>query len=163
MSIVASLVVGIDGSTSKGSHSAGVSSPADRARFLARRRTVDAIIIGGNTARKEPYTKTVVPLVVISRSLVNPVQGNHLSHFWNCSPSQAVEKAQKLFGKNILIEGGISMINELIDNDLIDQLVLSVTPVRGGENQIDWKGLLSKFKSYSEEKIDETLFFSAKN
>jgi riboflavin biosynthesis pyrimidine reductase len=163
MSVVASLVVGIDGATTKDGRSSGVSSPADRAKFLARRRAVDVIIIGGNTARSEPYSKTVVPLVVISRSLVNPVQGNHLSHFWNCSPSEAVTRARKLFGENILIEGGASMINELIEHNLIDQLELSVTPIAGGDEKIDWKVLLGKFANYLEEKVDQTIFYSASN
>ena len=114
MSVVATLVVGSDGSTSKESRSAGVSSPEDRKAFLQRRREVDVIIVGGNTARHEPYNRTPVPLVVISRSLVNPVQGNHLALFWNCSPAMAVDKARSLFGERILIEGGVSMINELL-------------------------------------------------
>ena len=98
MSVVATLVVGSDGSTSKESRSAGISSPEDRKAFLQRRREVDVIIVGGNTARHEPYNRTPVPLVVISRSLVNPVQGNHLALFWNCSPVMAVDKARALFG-----------------------------------------------------------------
>jgi len=128
VSIVATLVVGADGSTSKESRSAGVSSAADRKVFLQRRREVDCIIIGGNTARHEPYNRTPVPLVVISRSLVNPVQGNHLASLWNCSPIQAVERARTQFGENILIEGGITMIKELMDHNVIDQIELSVTP-----------------------------------
>jgi len=137
VSVVATLVVGSDGSTSKESRSAGVSSPADRQVFLQRRREVDCIIVGGNTARHEPYNRTPVPLIVISRSLVNPVQGNHLAHFWNCSPKQAVEKAQKQFGDKILIEGGVTMINELIDQSIIDELELSVTPASGGQDRVD--------------------------
>ena len=163
MSIVASLVVGSDGSTVSDLGSAGVSSLADRKMFLQRRREVDAIIIGGNTARREPYNKTPVPLVVISRTLVNPVQGNHLAHFWNCSPVQAVEKARKLFGENILVEGGVSMINNLIENNVLDQLELSVTPATGGENRIDWKALLAKFKTLHMQEADGTQFYSASN
>ena len=163
MSIVASLVVGSDGSTVSDLRSAGVSSLADRKMFLQRRREVDAIIIGGNTARREPYNKTPVPLVVISRTLVNPVQGNHLAHFWNCSPVQAVEKARKLFGENILVEGGVSMINNLIENNVLDQLELSVTPATGGENRIDWKALLAKFKTLHMQEVDGTQFYSASN
>ena len=163
MSIVASLVVGSDGSTVSNLRSAGVSSLADRKLFLQRRREVDAIIIGGNTARREPYNKTPVPLVVISRTLVNPVQGNHLAHFWNCSPVQAVEKARKLFGENILVEGGVSMINNLIENNVLDQLELSVTPATGGENRIDWKALLAKFKTLQMQEADGTQFYSASN
>ena len=163
MSIVASLVVGSDGSTVSDLRSAGVSSLADRKMFLQRRREVDAIIIGGNTARREPYNKTPVPLVVISRTLVNPVQGNHLAHFWNCSPVQAVEKARKLFGENILVEGGVSMINNLIENNVLDQLELSVTQATGGENRIDWKALLAKFKTLHMQEVDGTQFYSARN
>jgi riboflavin biosynthesis pyrimidine reductase len=163
VSIVASLVVGSDGSTSKDSRSAGVSSSADRQLFLQRRREVDCIIIGGNTARHEPYNRTPVPLVVISRSLVNPVQGNQLALLWNCSPVQAVEKARSQFGENILIEGGITMINELIDHAVIDQLELSVTPAAGGENCIDWKDLIAKFAHYQSREVDGTYFYSAHN
>ena len=163
MSIVATLVVGIDGSTSKESRSAGVSSAADRQVFLQRRREVDCIIIGGNTARHEPYSRTPVPLVVISRSLVNPVQGNHLALLWNCSPSEAVKKAQKQFGDKILIEGGITMINELIANGVIDQLELSVTPASGGDERIDWKTLLAKFSHCTSREVDGTTFYSAHN
>jgi len=163
VSVVATLVVGSDGSTSKESRSAGVSSPADRQVFLQRRREVDCIIVGGNTARHEPYNRTPVPLIVISRSLVNPVQGNHLAHFWNCSPKQAVEKAQKQFGDKILIEGGVRMINELIDQSIIDELELSVTPASGGQDRVDWKGLIAKFAHCESREVDGTTFYSAHN
>jgi riboflavin biosynthesis pyrimidine reductase len=163
VSVIATLVVGSDGSTSKESRSAGVSSPADRQVFLQRRREVDCIIVGGNTARHEPYNRTPVPLIVISRSLVNPVQGNHLAHFWNCSPKQAVEKAQMQFGDKILIEGGVRMINELIDQSIIDELELSVTPASGGQDRVDWKGLLAKFAHCQSREVDGTTFYSAHN
>ena len=163
VSIVATLVVGTDGSTSKESRSAGVSSPADRKIFLQRRREVDCIIIGGNTARHEPYNRTPVPLVVISRSLVNPVQGNHLASLWNCSPVQAVEKARTQFGQNILIEGGITMINELIRHNVIDRIELSVTPASGGEDRIDWKALIARFAHCQSREFDGTYFYSAHN
>ena len=163
VSIVATLVVGTDGSTSKESRSAGVSSPADRKIFLQRRREVDCIIIGGNTARHEPYNRTPVPLVVISRSLVNPVQGNHLASLWNCSPVQAVEKARIQFGQKILIEGGITMINELIEHNVIDRIELSVTPASGGEDRIDWKALIEQFSHCQSREVDGTYFYSAHN
>ena len=163
VSIVATLVVGSDGSTSKESRSAGVSSPADRKIFLQRRREVDCIIIGGNTARHEPYNRTPVPLVVISRSLVNPVQGNHLALLWNCSPVQAVEKARTQFGEKILIEGGITMINDLVENKIIDRLELSVTQAVGGEDRIDWKALIAQFSLCTSQEIDGTVFYSAHN
>jgi riboflavin biosynthesis pyrimidine reductase len=162
VSVVATLVVGSDGSTSKESRSAGISSPEDRKAFLQRRREVDVIIVG-NTARHEPYNRTPVPLIVISRSLVNPVQGNHLALFWNCSPVEAVTKARTLFGEKILIEGGISMINELISHSMIDQLELSVTPATGGDDCIDITELLSHFAYISQREESGTTFYSAHN
>jgi len=101
--------------------------------------------------------------VVISRSLVNPVQGNHLALFWNCSPVQAVEKATKLFGGKILIEGGISMINELINHKVIDRLELSVTQAIGGDEKIDWKALLARFANCESREVEGTTFYTASN
>ena len=163
MSIVATLVVGRDGSTSIESRSAGVSSAVDRQVFLQRRREVDCIIIGGNTARHEPYNQTPVPLIVVSRSLVNPVQGNHRALLWNCSPTQAVEKARTHFGPSILIEGGISFINELIEHKILDRIELSVTPTTGGDDRIDWEELVARFQYCQTREVDGTSFYSAWN
>lgn len=163
MSTVATLVVGQDGSATKNASSVNISSKADRTNFLNRRRHVDVIIIGGNTARNEPYKRTPAPLIVCSRNSVNPVIENPIAQIWNCSPSDAVDKARKLFGDNILIEGGPKMIMDLVDNQKIDQLELSLTQVTGGENVVDWQKLLSQFKRVEIKQIEDTQFFSASN
>lgn len=163
MSTIATLVVGRDGSTTKDATSRNISSSADRASFLNRRRQVDVIIIGGNTARNEPYSRTPVPLIICSRSSINPVVENENSQIWNCSPDEAIDKARKVFGENILIEGGARMIVELVENQKIDQLELSITEVIGGENILDWQLLLSKFKLVEMQQIEDTQFFSASN
>ena len=64
-----SLVIGADGSLVKKGSSREISSTADRQRFLALRRGFDAIVIGGQTARMEPYERTPIPLIILSRSL----------------------------------------------------------------------------------------------
>jgi riboflavin biosynthesis pyrimidine reductase len=163
MSTVASLVVGRDGSTSKDNSSNGVSSDADRKAFLARRRKVDCILIGGNTARHEPYKQSPVPLVIISHSHINPVAGNDLSHLWNMSAAEALTKAKAQFGERVLIEAGTSIIFELVDLGLVDQLDLSVTPVTGGDHPIDWQALLNKFTHHTLTSVDGTDFYSAHN
>lgn len=159
--IIATLVVGGDGSTSKAGTSRGVSSSADRARFLERRRRVDAILIGGNTARTEPYRKTPVPVVVISTSMINSLADNRQAYWWNTSPSEAIERAQRLFGPTILIEAGTSIILELLSLNLIDRLELSVTTVSGGEDRIDIQQMLSNFNSVTNEIEGETTFYTA--
>jgi riboflavin biosynthesis pyrimidine reductase len=163
MSTVATLVVGQDGSATKNASSANITSKADRAIFLDRRRQVDVIIIGGNTARNEPYKRTPAPLIICSRGSTNPVAENPIAQLWNCSPSDAVDKARKLFGENILIEGGPKMIIDLVNSGKIDQLELSLTQATGGENIVDWQLLLTKFKNVEMKQIDDTYFYSAIN
>ena len=163
MPVIASLVVGSDGSTSKEGRSAGVSSAADRRAFLARRREADALLIGGNTARNEPYQKTPVPVVIVSKSMLNPLSNNRLAHWWNCDPIEALSRAQRLFGENVVVESGISIIEELIAAKKIDRLELSVTSVTGGEDQVDYQKLLKKFTKVTQRVEDETTFYTASN
>ena len=75
----------------------------------------------------------------------------------------AIDKARSLFGEKILIEGGISMINELLEHKKIYQLELSVTPATGGEHTIDIKQLLSHFSKIDKREESGTTFYSARN
>jgi riboflavin biosynthesis pyrimidine reductase len=161
MTVTVTLVSGSDGSTSKGGNSAGVSSAADRTSFLARRRAADCILIGGNTARTEPYQRTPVPVVVISRSLMNPLANNRLAHCWNLTPVKALDRAIKTFGPNVHVEAGASIIDELLSAGRVDALELSITEVSGGEDKVDLAKLLSYFSQQSEKIADGTRFISA--
>lgn len=158
MSVVATIVVGSDGSTTIAGSSSQVTSQADRAIFLNRRRQVDCIIIGGNTARNEPYAKTPVPLVVISRKAHPQLPA---AHIWNLDPQEALLRAQKEFGTNILIEGGAAFISNLIDHNAIDTLELSVTPATGGSDIFDFKKYLTLATGKTEKRIDQTTFYTA--
>jgi riboflavin biosynthesis pyrimidine reductase len=162
MPVIATLVVGADGSTSRDGNSAGVSSDIDRSQFLQRRRSADCIIIGGNTARSEPYHRTPVPVVVISRALINPLTDNRLAHCWNFSPIKALDKAITTFGPRIHIEAGFSIIQELLEAGRIDELELSITAITGGEDKINIEELLANFDSLSEVSVDGTRMISAK-
>ena len=159
--VIATLVVGSDGSTAKDGSSRGVTSTLDRARFLERRRRVDAILIGGNTARTEPYRKTPVPVVVISTSMINALADNRQAYWWNASASEALERARRLFGPTILVEAGASIINELIASGEVDRLELSVTQVSGGEDRIDIQKMLSHFAHVEDVTEGETIFYTA--
>lgn len=161
MPIIATLVVGADGSTSKNGNSAGVTTELDRTEFLQRRRRADCIIIGGNTARTEPYQRTPVPVVVLSRALVNPLSGNRLAHCWNLSPVKAVDKALETFGPRIHIEAGVTVIEELVAAGRIDELELSITAVRDGEDKLDVEKFLTHFSIIKDQSVDGTRFISA--
>ncbi|CAB4863742.1 MAG: hypothetical protein F2786_02915 [Actinobacteria bacterium] len=161
MSTVASLVVGADGATTLGGISRGVSSLVDRAVFIERRKTFDAIIIGGNTARIEPYSSTPVPLVILSRSSVNPVPENPSAHVWNLEPSQAIKRADLEFGGNILIEAGANLISKMLSENLIEEFYLTITPVLGGENIVNWHKILDHFEFVKQSELEETVFYHA--
>ena len=162
MSVFASLVVGADGSTSKNGSSSGISSGADRTNFLARRRNVDFLLIGGQTARTEPYHRTPVPVVVASRSMLNALANNRLAHWWNLSPVSALEKGAKKFGPNVLVEAGPRLINELIQARVLDGIYLSITSVTDGDDVINIEELLSNFTSIERDEIQGTIFIDAK-
>jgi len=162
MSVFASLVVGANGATSKDGSSNGISSGADRTTFLARRRQSDFILIGGQTARAEPYHHTPVPVVVASRSMINALADNRLAHWWNLSPVSALEKGIKKFGPNVLVEAGPRLINELIQARVLDGIFLSITSISDGEDVIDIDELLSNFTSVERNEIQGTIFIEAK-
>jgi riboflavin biosynthesis pyrimidine reductase len=158
VSIVATIVVGVDGSSTINGSSTEVTSAADRATFLQRRRLVDCIIIGGNTARNEPYSKTPVPLVVVSKQEHSQLPA---AHVWDLDPKDALKKARHEFGENILIEGGASFISYLLEQNLVDVLELSVTHATGGADIFDYKKFLSLAHRVTEKVVSDTTFYTA--
>jgi riboflavin biosynthesis pyrimidine reductase len=162
MSVFASLVVGSDGSISKGGNSREISSGIDRTTFLERRRSADFLLIGGETARCEPYHRTPVPVVVSSRSMINSLADNRLAHWWNLSPAAALAKGIEKFGGNVLVESGPTFLDQLILSKDLDGIYLSITKVVGGENPINITDLLDKFSEVSRTEIEGTIFIEAK-
>ena len=158
----ASLVVGSDGSTAKGGNSRGITSGVDRTAFLARRRSADFLLIGGETARVEPYHRTPVPVVISSRSMINSLADNRLAHWWNLSPADALAKGIKKFGENVLVESGPTIIDDLLINKVLDGIYLSITSVTGGENPIDIAALLENFVEIDRQEVEGTQFIEAR-
>ena len=162
MAVFASLVVGSDGSTAKGGNSRGITSGVDRTAFLARRRSADFLLIGGETARVEPYHRTPVPVVISSRSMINSLADNRLAHWWNLSPADALAKGIKKFGENVLVESGPTIIDDLLLNKVLDGIYLSITSVTGGENPIDIAALLGNFVEIDRQDVEGTQFIEAR-
>lgn len=158
MSIVATIVVGADGSSTINGSSSEVTSAADRATFLQRRRLVDCIIIGGNTARNEPYSKTPAPLVVVSKQEHPQLPS---AHVWDLDPKDALTRARQEFGDNILIEGGAFFISYLLEQNLVDVLELSVTNSTGGADIFDYKKFLSLAHRVTEKVVSDTTIYTA--
>lgn len=159
VSVVAFIVLGSDGSSSLDGTSTALSTPADRRVFLKSRRAFDCILIGGKTARSDSYLRTPVPLVIVSHSRPSVLDQNPHAHWWNCSPGEALLRAQTEFGPRIAIEGGISFLTNLLEKGLVDELRLSITPRSGGENKINSAQLLDQFQDISVTKLDDTIFY----
>lgn len=154
--------MGQDGCTSKEGSSAGVSTNTDRERFLKRRREFDVIIIGGNTARSERYAITPCPLVVISRHKSNVLLTNPNAFWWNLDPKDALDKAKREFGPDVLIEAGPALLQEFLNAGLVDQLEISITPIVGGDHLIDLNDALRAFEITEDRKVEDTRFVTAK-
>jgi dihydrofolate reductase len=101
-------------------------------------------------------------VIVLSKSLINPLADNRLAHCWNLSPIKAIERARTTFGPHIHVEAGVGIIRELIAADLVDAIELSITEVTGGEDIINVSELLAHFPHQSEKSESGTRFISAR-
>ena len=117
--VAANLVLGADGSSTLRGSSAGLSFPADRERFHQLRRDFGAILIGGNTARNEPYQKTPLPLIVLTRQgLPDRLSSNPIATAWDLSFRDAVATATAQYGDR-LIEAGPALVSAAISDGLL--------------------------------------------
>lgn len=159
VSAVAFLVLGSDGSSTLDGSSTALSTPADRRVFLESRRAFDCILIGGRTASSDSYLRTPAPLVIASHSKPDVLDQNPRAHWWNCSPAEALLRAQGEFGRAIAIEGGINFLTPLLERGLVDELRLSITPISGGEDKVKSAQLLNQFQNISVRTLEDTTFY----
>ncbi|MEN9735356.1 MAG: hypothetical protein RL129_66 [Actinomycetota bacterium] len=157
MSMMANLVIGIDGSTSSGGSSKALSSQEDRRRFHELRKRADAILIGGNTARNEPYENTPLPLVVISRSNeITEISQNPEHVIINLEPLAAVEQAKARF-ENIIFEGGPNLLLKIIEK--IDDLYITISKQTGDGQIVSFDGLTRDFVMEDKVEVDGETFY----
>ena len=156
--VAANLVMGVGGTTTRDGSSAGLSTPADRLRFHQLRREFDVILIGGNTARHEPYAKTPVPLIVLThKPLSGPAALNPEALAWTMPLEGAIAEAKHRYGE-VLVEAGPALITEAISRGLLTDLYLTLSPITGGENSISLDELLDLSEEVSRDEVDGTLF-----
>ena len=160
--VAANLVIGVDGATSKNGSSLGLSSLNDRARFHDIRSQSDAILIGGATARREPYKKTPVPLFIVTHSQVKLQPKNQLAKQLNMDPIAALVEIEKFFtdkaGAQLLVEAGPKLLQVLLEQKKVDKLYLTINHSISGENKIDVKKFLTGFNLIQKEMIDTDEF-----
>ncbi len=150
--VSANLIVGIDGSTTANGSSIGLSNDEDRQRFHQIRGKADLILIGGNTARREPYKRTPIPLYILTHSKVKLQPKNQLAKQFQLTPKQLLEEVGGKFESfselpiKLLVEAGPKLLLEMITQSLVDYLYLTVSLNKKGENRIDIDELIKDFR-----------------
>ena len=150
--VSANLIVGVDGSTTANGSSIGLSNDEDRQRFHQLRAESDLILIGGNTARREPYKRTPIPLYILTHSKVKLQPKNQLAKQFQLTPKQLLEEVGGKFESSselpikLLVEAGPKLLLEMISQSLVDYLYLTVSLNKKGENKVDIDELTKDFR-----------------
>ena len=161
MKIIANLVIGSDGSTTSNNSSKALSSKRDRERFHNLRKMADAILIGGNSARNEPYGSTPIPLFVISKSQsISEISSNEKAKIFNRNPKDAVDAIRKLGFKTLLFEGGPNLLLDLINE--IDELYITISTATGDGQVISFDGITRNFVMEDKEDDNGEIFYTFK-
>jgi riboflavin biosynthesis pyrimidine reductase len=156
----ANLIVGNDGSTTENNSSIGLSTDEDRLRFQQLRSNSDLILIGGNTARREPYKRTPIPLYILTHSKVRLQPKNQLAKQFSMSITDLFAEISNNFPPTeitspikLLVEAGPILLKQMIKLSLIDNLFLTKNLEKGGENKIYIEELTATFKLISNERV----------
>ena len=161
--VSASLIVGIDGSTTANGSSIGLSNDEDRQRFHQLRGESDLILIGGNTARREPYKRTPIPLYILTHTKVRLQPKNQLAKQFSLSIKEMISEIGNKFegGKeviNLLVEAGPGLLTQMISDSLIDLFYLTVNLELTGDNQISISDLTRSFELVENEIVGSCEF-----
>ncbi|MFL6107262.1 MAG: dihydrofolate reductase family protein [Marmoricola sp.] len=143
--------------------SGSINNEVDKLVFHALRAQADAVVVGAGTARTEGYREAAVPLVLVSHSGRVPEQLREAAPgkvlMATCSTSPGLDDARALLGqehvivagesqvdlvavkaalsdrglRNLLSEGGPSLLRDLLASGAADELTLTWVPrVIGG-------------------------------
>ena len=152
--------MGSDGSTTANNSSIGLSTDEDRLRFKQLRSKSDLILIGGNTARREPYKRTPVPLYILTHAKVRLQPKNQLAKQFSMSITDLFSEISNNFSPiettspiNLLVEAGPILLQEMIELSLINHLYLTKNLEKSGENKISIEELTATFKLISNERV----------
>lgn len=154
----ANLLIAANGATTLGGRSAPLSSGSDRERFHALRALADLIIIGGATARIEPYEKTPCELVVITRGDdLGRAATNPLAQITHQSIAEVIRAATSQ-GSTVLIEAGVSLLLEATQSHHVDLLHITRTERLGDGDFVDESELFAGFTLESEQLVASERF-----
>lgn len=134
------MVAGIDGSTVVDGSSQSLSGEADRSVLVALRHVADVVLVGAGTVRDEGYgppSKSGQRIAVVSAS-GNVDQTTDLftsgaGYLVNPGATGFHRLVASLPASFVQLEGGARLNASMIDDDLVDEINLTVSPnVTGG-------------------------------
>lgn len=123
-------------------------------------KDIDTIIIGRRTYDK---VLTIAPehtypgdVYVITRT---PKPSKNKLKFYTDNLQQLVKDLKQQQGKNIFVDGGAQIINELLKSNLIDELYISIIPILLGKGipMFDNKGPEQRLKLNSSKQFEKGL------
>lgn len=150
LSLIASLVVGGNSATTVHGDSRRLRTPEDRERFLALRAApeISLILVGGQSAKTEPYRSAPHPIAIFSRGHIGEIP----------SLRTYIESLSHEFPGTILCEGGVTLFHLLLREDLIDRAFISRVPIAGDGHYLDENLLREKLTCISSETLNQTTF-----
>ncbi|MGE4290460.1 MAG: dihydrofolate reductase family protein [Salinivirgaceae bacterium] len=114
-----------------------VEKPGEDYGYAGFTATIDTLILGRKTydwvvreIGSSHYDNGERQVYIITRT-ARPAIGN--TQFFTGNPGDLVRRLKAQNGKNIYCDGGAEIINELLKQDLIDELIVSVIPVLLGQ------------------------------
>jgi len=121
------------------------------------------ILIGGNTARREPYKRTPTPLYILTHTKVRLKPKNQLAKQFSLSAKELISEIGSKFesGKeviNLLVEAGPSLLTQMISDSLVDQFYLTINLELTGDNQISISDLTRSFELVESEIVGSCEF-----
>jgi len=153
--VLVNMISTVDGATAVGGKSGGLGGPADKKVFAAVRSVADVILVGAGTVRAENYgpdprlaivTASLdlepdarvftgdVPPTVLTSSDADPARRSALAGVANIvdvNEGRRVDLRAALAHLEgvVVCEGGPSLNGQLVADDLVDELCLSLSPL----------------------------------
>lgn len=103
--------------------------------YAAFIKTIDTVIVGRKThdwvmKHVPEFSHADKQAYIITRT-ERPPQGNTV--FYTGSLKELVARLKEERGKNIFCDGGAEVVNALLQEDLIDELIVSIIPILVGD------------------------------
>jgi dihydrofolate reductase len=159
MALIASFLVGANGATSLAGKSSPLSTASDRERFLKRHRSAGAFIIGKKSAAIEDYSRSQVPIFVLSRKSELLTFSHPLMQQVTVNRGDLAEITRRIDQRitgDVVVEAGASLLTALIEAGAIELLELTISPLQGDGDFVELDQLLRHFECSEILKADGT-------